>query len=365
MGLLGWLKGDHLVERSDRPGAAPGPAATVAPYVGAIRAGSLAASELATGLLSRALAGVTVEGPPNRTQALTPRILDMSARGMVNRGEAMYLVGMRGRSPVLLPAYGVVTVGGADPESWRYQLDLSAVNGSEHRVVGRDQVMHLQWSADPLSPWHGVSPFDHTAAKIAALIERGLVQETSQPSGSLLPVEVDPPFGLPGSAGRTAVGHSPHNVEDELETVEQAVRSLMDPLRSGGFAAWPMRTPTGTGPNQRGVAARFGADPPQFLVMLMQTIFEQCVAACGIPRALVFGSDGAAARAGQAHYQASVVVPILRHISEEASRALDADIRLRPGVIRSPADLRERSLVVKNLVAAGVGSAEAMTVADL
>ena len=331
----------------------------VTPYVGPIRTASLAAGELAAGLLSRALAGVRVEGPALRAAAVTPSVLDIAARGMTWWGEQVFLLASRGGALELMPAYAQVTVGGPGRDTWMYDLDLPAPAGDYHRRAGADEVAHFQWGIDPRSPWTGVGPFDTAAARIAGLMDRGLTMEAAQPAGSLLPVEFDTPNIYGGVA--SAAGFR----EEQTQAVEDAVRALMAPLASGGFSVLPMMALTGKSGNARGVPARVGFDPPQFLVDAYRVCFEVCTAAAGVPRALWAATDGAAARAAQSHYMASVVEPLLVYASGELSRVLEADIVLRPGVGRSPAELRERSTALKHLVEAGVPLEQGLATAGL
>ena len=48
--------------------------------------------------------------------------------------------------------------GGADPDTWRYRLDLSGPSSTETVTRSRAAVLHFRLNGDPRTPWRGLSP---------------------------------------------------------------------------------------------------------------------------------------------------------------------------------------------------------------
>ena len=97
---------------------------------GAVVTGGVAAVEAVAGRVSRLMEVAQVSGGPRATQALTPTVLGMIGRSLIEWGESLhmlkYRVGPGGVEFYLCPTQHNWTVyGGADPEEWIVDATLT------------------------------------------------------------------------------------------------------------------------------------------------------------------------------------------------------------------------------------------------
>lgn len=106
------------------------------------------------GLWEGGLGLADVEG----TDALTRRILTLTARSAALRGEALFLIGDRG----LIPAsdWDVSTREG---EPVAYRLSISEAGGGRTITALAGEVVHLRIGADVAAPWIGSAPLRRAA----------------------------------------------------------------------------------------------------------------------------------------------------------------------------------------------------------
>ena len=106
---------------------------------GAVVTGGVAAVEAVAGRVSRLMEVAHVSGGPLAEQALTPTVLAMIGRSLIEQGESLHFLKYRlrpsGTEVYLVPAQHSWTVlGGEDPEEWL------RVRDSDRRADGiRDQ----------------------------------------------------------------------------------------------------------------------------------------------------------------------------------------------------------------------------------
>ena len=142
--------------------------------------------EAACGLVSRAFAS----GEANplltvATQAVTPQILALLGRQLVVRGEALLLIDVDVEAGIvsLRPASAWDVIGGSDPASWRYRIDLAGPSRTTTVSRPAEAVAHVRVNADPGTPWKGQSPLARAGltAALAAQLEKGLTAEARTP----------------------------------------------------------------------------------------------------------------------------------------------------------------------------------------
>ena len=85
---------------------------------------STGALEFCAGLVGRAFASASVEGPPMLTAALTPSFLNNVGRELVRHGEILFHVDFLDALK-LSPVSDWDVQGGYDPAAWRYRLTLA------------------------------------------------------------------------------------------------------------------------------------------------------------------------------------------------------------------------------------------------
>ena len=96
-------------------------------------------------------------------QALTPTVLAMLGRSLIEWGESLhmlkYRMGAGGAEFYLVPAQHEWTVlGGTDPEEWVVNATLTGAQTVYESIAPRAAWLHVIRDADPDYPWRGVSP---------------------------------------------------------------------------------------------------------------------------------------------------------------------------------------------------------------
>ena len=109
---------------------------------------ALGALEFCAGLWSRAFASATVSPDNFRTRALTPWMLSNAARALIRSGESIWDISVFDGAVRLRPAAYWDISGQADPQTWRYSLQLSGPTSSETINRPWAGVIHLQFGCD-------------------------------------------------------------------------------------------------------------------------------------------------------------------------------------------------------------------------
>ena len=162
---------------------------------GAVVTGGVAAVEAVAGRVSRLMEVARVSGGPRAEQALTPTVLGMIGRSLIEWGESLhflkYRMGPGGAEFYLCPAQHNWTVyGGTDPEAWVVSATLSGAMTVYEATASRAAWLHVIRDADPDSPWLGVSPLQRASvsSQLARMAEDALVAEMRQPTMALIPL---------------------------------------------------------------------------------------------------------------------------------------------------------------------------------
>ena len=303
----------------------------------------IAAIEVATGLWGRAFSSARVEPDNERTRALTPALLGLLGRSFVSPGETVLSIEVDDQGELVLSPVGTWSIaGGPMRSSWLYESTEHGPSGSYSRTLDWSRVVHVQYSYEASRPWAGRGPLasSSTTVALAKMLELRLLQEAGAKVGTLLPVpSVDP--GLQGDI-------------NALQGKAVLVRST-----SGG---WDQG---GTPQRDEYVPRRLGANPPQVLNELRDSLAEHVLAACGVPVALLGRSDGTALREALRSFAFTTVAPVAKIAAAELSVKLDVpELSFSFDSLRA-ADITGRARAYSSLVAAGMPADQAAIVAGI
>ena len=150
-----------------------------------------AAAELVAGLWGRAFASAAVSPP---LPGIGPDTLEAIARAMILGGEYLGAIDTSDGAVRLLQSLLVGRYwADADPQTWRYSLELPGPSGNETRQLPAEGVVSCRWATAPSTPWRGVGPFQASSLTGALLanLEKTLAAEAGAPSGYVLPTPKD------------------------------------------------------------------------------------------------------------------------------------------------------------------------------
>ena len=263
-----------------------------------------AALEACAGTVGRGFAASEVTGPDSLARALTPGVLELVGRSLIQRGEVVFLIDTTAGKLRLIPAETHDVEGGPFPEEWEYRLTL----GGPSRTVTYDfvpaaSVLHFRYAVDSARPWRGNGPIAvaNLAGKLSAETVNALANESSGPVGRLLGIPVDGQDAtvqalkadIRDARGRTAL----------IETGDWA--------NSGGDSKVDLKT------------ERFGAEPPASLVQLVTIASQEVYSACGLNAGLWGGSQAAAVREAWRLCLFGVLSPLGRLVESELQEKLE------------------------------------------
>lgn len=283
------------------------------------------ALEAAAGMVGRAFAAATVDG--DLGPELEPH-LEFIGRSFIRRGESL-LVPDRTRFE---RAAAWTITGGAD---WAYEVSVARPDGTGESDLTADQVLHFRTAESRAAPWRGRGPLQvgRTGAALTASLESSLANEAGGPHGHLIPV--------------------PDNPDDELE----GLRSEISGLAGRALLVETMRENWG-GTDQRAVSSRsdwvphrIGLHPPDSVVNLMVEHRRLVFVACGIPDALLHGSDGTARREAFRQFVWGTLAPLGYVLEREVRGKLQSNITLKWDRLRA-ADIAGRARAYGSLVTA-------------
>ena len=294
-----------------------------------------AAAELVAGLWGRAFASAAVSPT---LPGIGPDTLEAIARAMILDGEYLGAIDVSDRALRLLQSYSWDVMGHADPQTWRYSLELPGPSGNETRNLPAEGVVSCRWATAPSTPWRGVGPFQASSLTGALLanLEKTLAAEAGAASGYVLPTPKDgADTGALQATMKTLKGHT-----GLVETMANAWGQ--------GSSLAPR------GPEWKPV--RFGGDPPSELRELREDAAEAVVSTC-LPPGLAFGNtDGTAAREATRRWFHTSVAPMGKKVANELGTKLDMPgLTLTfPALEAFASDTVGKARVVGQLVGAGV-----------
>ena len=303
-----------------------------------------AALEGVAALYSRAFAAAQVVGAGG---LIGPGMMAAVARDLIRHGDSVWTFS-EGDRLRLLQASHFDVFGSADPDTWRYELDVvSPSKGSRTRRVPADQVLHFRYAVDRTRPWKGIPPLSWASGTgaLLAVLEKVLSDESKGTRGYVLPI--------------------PAGGEDtEVDMLKADLRSL------GGGTAIVETTAGGWGqgsvasPAQDWRPQRIGPNYPQAVVQLRDDIQRAVGMACGVPLALLGSGDAASLRESWRLFLHGAVAPLGRQITEEASEKLGRMVRIDWTQLWA-ADVQGRARAFQSMTGGGMDAAAAARLSGL
>ena len=141
---------------------------------------SLGVTEACAGLWGRSFASATITPFNPATAALTPALLEAIGRRLLLHGEAVFEITVEDGAVRLVEASKWEI---AERGAWVYRADFSTPEGTIHRTLSADRVLHPRIGVPAGRPWQGESPIPSSTAKLAAVLETKLTQEVGGPVG--------------------------------------------------------------------------------------------------------------------------------------------------------------------------------------
>ena len=304
---------------------------------------AIGALEACAGVVGRGFASAEVEGRGVVVDALTPSIMELVGRSLIRAGEVVFLVDTTGGRLQILPCETWDVEGGPFPDSWENRLTL----GGPSRTLTYDwtpasSVLHFRYACDSAKPWRGNSPLEVAAlaGRLSAETVNQLADESSGPVGRLL--------GIPKDGDDDTVA--------ALKTDIKNAKGRVALLESGDW--------DNTGAGAVDLATkRFGSDPPEGLVKLLETSSREVWSAVGFNSALFGGSQAAAVREAWRLALFGVLAPLGRLVESELRGKL-GDVTLDWREL-SASDLSGRARAFQSMVGGGMPVADAVAIAGL
>ncbi len=314
---------------------------------------ALAVAEACIGLWERCIGSATV-APPSMALEPVGACLPLVGRMLAWRGDSVFVIDTSGAGVRLWPASSWDVRGEADPDAWRYRVDLAGPSRTRTLDLPSASVLHFRVGRDAGTPWRGRSPLrrGQSTAALAAEIERQATAEAKLPTGRIVP--------LARPAGSNPV---------------DSMRDMAEKLREGGLHVWSGGQ--GFGGEMQTAANRFapqkyGAAPEQAFATLRGDVIEEIPGAFGIPPGLFAATgDGAGQREGWRRLWLGTIAPVGLMIQTELRAKLDPAATVDFDALRaSDEDGRSRAVArraqaFRTFADAGVGRAEALRLAGL
>ena len=243
----------------------------------------------------------------------------------------------------ILPCETWDVEGGPFPDSWEYRLTL----GGPSRTLTYDwtpasSVLHFRYACDSARPWRGNSPIQvaSLAGRLSSETVNQLADESSGPVGALL--------GIPADGDDESVTH--------LKADIASAKGRTALLETGDWDN------AGTATVELGTK-RFGADPPDSMVKLLEVSSREVWSACGFNASLFEGNQAAAVREAWRLALFGVLSPLGRMVQTEL-RAKLGDVTLDWSEFRA-SDLSGRARAFQSVVGGGMDVSKAAGLAGL
>ena len=280
----------------------------------AVVQGGIAGVEAVAGRVARMLMMADVEPVGSlAARVLTPNMLEMIGRSLIEEGESLHWLHTRG-TPELLPAQRDWTVyGGIERASWVIDATLSGAMTIRAARAPRAGWLHIIREADPDYPWRGVPSISRARItyELAKVLEDALTREGMQPTAAIVPM----PMGM-----KDAV----------IEQLRDRIRSrkgtlVMPETTQSGFGAGRTSAPqTDWKPH------RLTVDPSSGLYIAAREAQARVISAMGAHPAIIGGatSTGTVDREARRQLREMLVEPIARLVEYEASSLFSLPVRL-------------------------------------
>ena len=313
----------------------------------AVEPGALALAEACAGLWERALSSATVEPMNNRLAGLSPAFLAVAGRSLAVKGNLCARIVVEGSRVLLIPASVFDLMGGADPDSWTYRLDMVGPTATETIMLPAAGVVHFRCGASASAPWRGVAPLNRATATagLATAVEKSITTEARLPIGRLGVV-----YGSKKADG------------------------FLDFLKCGGYLVAGGNADRGLQqePSTRHRPQTYGPEPNQVMQAVRTDTGRDICAAFGVPPGLFAErGDGAGQREAWRRFWLGTVQPLARMIESELRAKLDPAAAVILDALRaSDEDGRSRAVArraqaYKVLRDAGIDATEARRIAGI
>ena len=242
---------------------------------GNVRHGALGGLQCAAGALARAFASADVEGDSDGL--LDPTTLYQMGYDLVRDGQSVWwLSSSTGRLRLSRASSGAdVYQGTADRESWTYQLTLPGPSVTTTVRAASDQVIHLRQNSDPTCPWRGRSGLAvaQSSGSLASTLVSALTSEGEIPVTRIIP---------------QPQGDSQTTADNIRDSIRKGLRlALPETNASGGGSGRASAPLTDWKPYRLGPEYMAGG------VELHSLALQETASVCGLPAAMVPGSDSA------------------------------------------------------------------------
>ena len=293
--------------------------ATLAAFVGAATGQVLAAAtagvQAAAGIVGRALASATIDGDGG---AVDPQLLEGIGTDLVRAGRFLgrLTVGADGRVRILRAgAVASVVYGEADPDSWRYSLQMGGPSSARTVWAEASEVVNVRINADSYRPWEGIAPLSRAAAsgELYARLANSLKAEAEVVVARIVPMAQGLGQTTADDLRAAITGHLPGRLAlPETQAGGMGAGRTSAPLRDFGDTrlGWGM--------------------PNDSAGSLYAHLFSEVAECCGVPAALVNpASAGPAAREAWRRLTVGTLEPYARLIEAELSRVLETGVVLK------------------------------------
>ena len=303
-----------------------------------------AALEACAGFVGRAFASAEITGRPIITNAITPACMELIGRSLMRRGEQVFVIHVAGGTLQLLPAETWDIDGGADPESWEYRVTVGGPSGTlTFPYYPAEAVLHFKYAVDSAQPWRGNAPLTvaSLAGRLSAETVNQLADELSGPVGRLLPLPIEDKAGT-------------------LDALKEGIRDAHGHVATLLSGDWGNTSAGGVD----GRTHRYGAEPGQPLINLLEQSSSEIFSACGFNAALFQSGDAASLRESYRIALAGTIQPLAKLVQSEINAKLDAGISVDFTELRA-ADLSGRARAFQSMVGGGMDVAQAVAIAGL
>ena len=303
----------------------------VAAASGATDGSGLAAIETAARWWSAGLSSARVTPSGGALDAVSPAVLAAVGRQLCRRGEALFVIDVRGGQATLTPCGSWTISGSDDPASWEYLCTLSGPSATRTMTLDAASVVHVRYAPDPASPWRGRSPVQLAldTFKAASLLEGAAQEEFSFTQKQL----IAPRRGSGDFAPIDSL--SPDIIQKIVESFAQHVGA-----------------PTIVLPADV-VPSRLGPEPPDSYALLRDRFENSILSACGIPPSLIAPrGTGTAMREGYRQILHALIKPLGLLVAEELREKLDQDAALSFDALRA-GDIAGSARAMGSLVKSG------------
>ena len=311
---MSWRSWVGLSERAQLEVTGDYADALFAQVSGAVISGGIAAVEAVAGRVASMLSVARVEGGKRAEQALTPTVLAMIGRQLIERGESLHAVKVRrGGSIYLVPAQDLWTVyGGEDPEEWIVDATLAGAQTVQQHVAPRPGWLHIIRDATPGYPWRGVSGLQRVQVTnaMATAAEDALLRESMMPTKAIIPMPQ-------GSVDKDTLRG---DIQNRLYQI------ALPETTAGAFGSGRTSAPTTDWKPHR-----ITPMPHDALVQAASDSQARVVSALGAHPALIGGgrgSTGTVDREAVKQFRKFLMQPIARLIEENAVRAFGERITI-------------------------------------